>query len=251
MMTPTILLVLHRQQSCPGLIAELLKRKGYQIEQKRPALGEPLPHDLSPYAGVVIFGGPMSANDEHLPFIRQEIDWIGHVLAAGTPYLGVCLGAQMLARHLGGSVCGLDTGRVEIGFHPIIPTPEGEPILREALHVYQWHKEGFSLPQGATLLARGRVFENQMFRYGANAYGVQFHPEMTPAILARWLREASSHLTLTGAQCALGQRARHALHGPAQRRWIDRFLTHWLAPGESVHRAQQGLGDEDTRLARA
>lgn len=251
MMSPSILFVLHRQQSCPGLVGELLEKKGYHVVARRPSLGEPLPHDLSDYAGVVIFGGPMSANDEHLPFIRQEIDWIGRVLASGTPYLGVCLGAQLLARHLGAHVTPHDYGHCEIGFHPIHATSAGRDLIPDRLHVFQWHKEGFALPHGATLLAKGRVFENQMFRYGPNAYGVQFHPEMTPAILSRWLKEPKARPKAPGVQGRLEQQLRHAIHGPTQRRWVGSFIEHWLAPGASVHGAQQGLRDENARLARA
>lgn len=250
-MSSTIVLVLHRQQSCPGRVAALLARKGYRIDIRRPALGESLPEDLSDCAGAVIFGGPMSANDEHLPFIRQEIDWIGRLLAAGTPYLGICLGAQLLARQLGGSVSGHVYGRVEVGFHLIEATPAGAEILPARLHVYQWHQEGFTVPRGTTLLARGRVFENQMFSYGANAYGLQFHPEVTPTILARWLAGSKGRPRGRGAQCGLEQRLRHAIHDPAQGRWLEGFLTHWLAGSPLVHRAQEGLRDQHVGLVGA
>src|SRR5882724_1317465 len=102
-MSASILVVLHQRQSCTGRIGRKLKARGLHLDICRPALGEALPSDLSAYRGVVVFGGSMSANDE-TDFIRREIDLIGAVLAADIPYLGVCLGAQLLARQLGATV---------------------------------------------------------------------------------------------------------------------------------------------------
>lgn len=233
-MAQTVILVLHRAQSSPGRIARHLRAMGLHLDVRRPSLGDPLPQDLAPYAGAVIFGGPMSANDA-LPYIRQEIDWIGRVLAVGLPYLGVCLGAQMLARQLGARVARHPEGRVEIGFHPILPTVEGRAHVTSPLQVYQWHSEGFALPSGAVLLARGRVFENQFFRYGGQAYGVQFHPEVTHAIMRRWLAEARGDFGGPGTQSGLEQHVWRLVHGPALSRWLRRFLADWLsrsgAPG--------------------
>lgn len=233
-MPPRVLLVLHRQESCPGRIAALLAAKGYVLDIRRPALGDPLPRDLALYAGVAVFGGPMSANDEHLAFIRAEIDWIGHVLARDVPYLGICLGAQLLARQLGGRVMGHAEGQVEVGFHPIIPTAEGRPVLPRPLHVYQWHREGFTLPKDATLLAAGRVFENQFFRYGERAYGVQFHPEVTRAIMCRWLKSPDELTGRRGSQSVFEQHVRRVAHEPALARWLDGFLSRWVSSSDAA-----------------
>ncbi len=109
-------------------------------------------------------------------------------LKEAKPLLGVCLGAQMLARHLGHRVYRHPEGKVEIGYYPIVPTEAGEALCAAPFptHVYQWHREGFDLPRGATLLAAGSDFEAQAFRYGPAAYGLQFHPEVTYAMMCRW-----------------------------------------------------------------
>lgn len=242
----SVLLILHRAQSSAGRIRSQLGARGLGLDVRRPSLGEPLPQTLEGYRGVVIFGGPMSANDD-LEFVRAEIRFIEQVLKAGTPFLGICLGAQMLARQLGASVERHPRGFVEIGFHTIEPTAEGQPYLTRPLHVYQWHREGFALPAGATLLARGAVFENQFFRYGPNAFGVQFHPEVDLEIMRRWLSESrhecSGRTAGPGAHSPLRQHLSRALHGLALARWLESFLGQWLEESQIVPaRPRSGAG---------
>ena len=96
---------------------------------RRPVLGDPLPCNLRDYAGVVIFGGPMSANDDR-DFIHREMDLIGVALKEDVPYLGLCLGAQLMARHLGHRVYPHHEGRAEIGYYPIRPTEAAHTLGR-------------------------------------------------------------------------------------------------------------------------
>ena len=133
---------------------------------RRPRFGDPLPETLREHAAAVIFGGPMSANDDD-DFIRREIDWIAAVpLKEDRPFLGICLGAQMCARALGGRVFPHPQGQAEIGYYPIRPTPAGLAVVNDwPEQVYQWHREGFELPRCAELLAEGDMFEVQAFRY--------------------------------------------------------------------------------------
>ena len=96
----------------------------------------------------------------------------------------------MLAKVLGAKVEPHPQGLYEIGYFPIFPTRLGRDLFQraEAMHVFQWHKDGFELPQGATLLASGQRFENQAFSYGKAIVGVQFHPELTPATMLQWTK---------------------------------------------------------------
>jgi hypothetical protein len=94
-----VLVVLHQEMSTPGRVGHHLQGRGYRLDIRRPALGDPLPATLADHAAIVVFGGPMSANDE-TDFIRREIDWLSVPLREQKPFLGICLGAQMLARHL-------------------------------------------------------------------------------------------------------------------------------------------------------
>ncbi len=100
-----IAIVVHQEHSRPGRVGTLLEKRGYELHRLCPNLGCELPEDMSDHAGVVIFGGPMSANDcGTLAGIKCELDWIPKVVEAGVPFLGLCLGAQLLARAAGGRV---------------------------------------------------------------------------------------------------------------------------------------------------
>ena len=98
-----ILIVLHQETSSPGRVGQILQQMGYGLDIRRPAMGDSLPETLDGHAGAAVFGGPMSANDDH-DYIKREIDWLSVPLLENRPFLGICLGAQMLVRKLGGEV---------------------------------------------------------------------------------------------------------------------------------------------------
>jgi GMP synthase (glutamine-hydrolysing) len=223
-----ILIVLHQECSTPGRVGQALRGRGFALDIRRPRFGDALPASLDGHAGAVIFGGPMSANDDEA-WITREIDWIAVPLRERRPYLGICLGAQLLARQLGARVAPRDDGRVECGYYPIRPTAAGRAI---AAHwpdeVYHWHGEGFALPAGSELLAEGGDFPHQAFRAG-EAYGVQFHPDVTMAMMHRWTTRGGPRMDAPGARPRADHFAARAVHDAAERAWLDAFLTHWLA----------------------
>jgi GMP synthase (glutamine-hydrolysing) len=226
-----VLVVLHQHHSTPGRVGRLLTELGVELDIRRPRLGDPLPTTLADHAGAVIFGGPMSANDQD-DWVRQEIDWISVPLKEEKPFLGICLGAQMLARHLGQRVFFHPQGKVEIGYYPIYPTDAADEICACPFpnKVYQWHREGFDLPHGATLLARGADFETQAIRYGRNAFGLQFHPEVTYWMMCRWTMRTPSALDkLPGAQTRDQHLDGWYRHDRATAQWLSTFLATWLA----------------------
>ena len=185
------------------------------------------------YAGAIVLGGVQSANDaESAPYLRREIDWIGRWVAADRPYLGICLGGQLLARALGARVAPHQDGWSEIGYFPVYATPPGAALIPDGMHVYHWHREGFELPEGAELLARGDTFPHQAFRYGSKVYGLQFHPEVTLSVAAAWSRESAEHLARPGAQSAEQQEAAGRRFDAALHSWLDGFLDHWLAAAQ-------------------
>ena len=226
-MTKTILIIVHSEVSTPGPIGHMLMDKGYRLDIRRPCLGEALPPTMAAHDGAVIFGGPMSANDAD-DWIAREIDWISVPLKENKPFLGVCLGAQMLAMQMGGKVAPHPGGEVEIGYYPLRPTPAGEILGPWPGHVYHWHREGFSLPSGAEQIAIGDRFENQAFRHGTNTYGIQFHPEVTRLTMHRWTVIGAHRFVLPGAQTRQAHLDGNLVHDGPVKLWLKRFLDHWL-----------------------
>lgn len=152
-------------------------------------------------AGLVVMGGTMNANETSLhPFLATEVQWLRQALAAQLPTLGICLGAQLLAKALGARVY---RNRVpEIGFHPLelLPAAQDDPLFSASAvrqTVFHWHSDTFDLPQSAIQLARSESCQQQAFRYGPNAYGLQFHVEMTAHMVDDWLDEPTMCAELT------------------------------------------------------
>ena len=226
---PKILTVMHQETSTPGRVGMVLQDMGYDLVSCRPPCGDELPETLQDYVGAVVFGGPMSANDPD-DYVKTEIDWMQVPLKEDKPLLGICLGAQMLCKHLGGTVEANSDGFAEIGYYPLKATTEGQAMMDWPSHVYQWHREGFTLPNGATLLAAGDEYPNQAFKYADNAYAVQFHSEVTTWMMNRWTTKAAHRLTLHGAKSRKEQFADRPVYDPQVRQWLVSFLDQWVGP---------------------
>ena len=229
---PKILSIMHQEASTPGRVGMMLEEMGYHVVGCRPALGDALPETLDEYAGAVVFGGPMSSNDNE-EYIKREIDWMSVPLKENKPLFGICLGAQMLSKHLGGEVRPRKDSYAEIGYYPIKATQAGETLMNWPDHVYQWHTEGFSLPSDATLLASGEEYPNQAYKYGENAYGVQFHSEVTHYMMHKWTTKAAHRFSLPGAQNREQQFEARPKHDPEVKQWLSDFLDHWIGPANN------------------
>ena len=174
-----------------GLIAPALESRGLAVQYVDLFEGAPVPEGLAEAAGLIFMGGPMSANDD-LPYLRAELALIEQAAKAGTPLLGVCLGAQLIAKALGARVY---RNRVkEIGWFPVSwnSAAASDPLfagLSAPETVFHWHGETFDLPPAAEWLARSEACAHQAFRVGANVYGLQFHLEVTPEMIADWLTQ--------------------------------------------------------------
>ena len=226
-MRQPILIILHQEHSTSGRVGQALQKLGYGLDVRRPRFGDALPATMAEHSAAIIFGGPMSANDQD-EFIRREIDWIEVPLNEDKPFLGICLGAQMCARALGGRVFLHPKGHAEIGYYPIRPTAAGLAIVDPwPEQVYQWHREGFDLPACAELLAEGDLFEVQAFRYG-RAYALQFHPDVTHWMIHKWTTRGHSRLEMPGAKPRATHFTDRAVYDYSARAWLGEFLDRWI-----------------------
>ena len=145
---------------------------------------------LQETSGLVVLGGPMNADEvDRYPFLKLDVQWIQEAIEARLPLLGICLGSQLMAKALGAWV--YKNPVKEIGWYPIewLPAASDDPLFAGSgtATLFQWHGDTFDLPPGAVRLARGSSCQNQAFRWGSNAYALQFHAEMTAAMIDRWL----------------------------------------------------------------
>ncbi|MCL5742437.1 MAG: gamma-glutamyl-gamma-aminobutyrate hydrolase family protein [Acidobacteria bacterium] len=168
-----------------GLIEPALRSRGFEIEYV-DLYRDALPPGKAD--ALIFMGGPMSANDD-LPWLRREIGLIEEAAAGGTPVLGVCLGAQLIARALGARV--YRNPVKEIGWYPIYWTPAADADrlfhdLEQPEMLFHWHGETFDVPAGAEWLAWSDACRNQAFRYGESVYGLQFHLEVTAEMIGDW-----------------------------------------------------------------
>ncbi len=230
---PQILTVVHQETSTPGFLGSNLNRRGYSLDQYCPCGGDDLPQNVSEYEAVIVFGGPQSATDDEVAGIRAELNWLeATVLPSKTPLLGICLGAQQLARVLGAKVGPRGDGIVEIGYWPVSPTAQGTAFLPQSTTFYQWHSETFEIPSGAVHLAKSDSFSGQAFSYADHAFGIEFHPEITRDMVNHWCtsERGSPKLKFPGAQPHDAQLASHSKCAGDARGWLDHFLDNYFLP---------------------
>lgn len=191
-----VMVVQHAAAEGPGLLGEVLQSSGVELRLVRPFAGEPVPNDLGDASGLVVLGGPMGVYEaDRFPHLRGEQALLRAALDAGRPILGICLGSQLLAAALGANVH--PAGQKELGWHEVElgteakfdPLFAGEPTPFPALH---WHGDVFDLPDGAVALGRSAQTEVQLFRAGANAWGLLCHLEATRPLI-RAMADAFPH----------------------------------------------------------
>lgn len=193
----SVLILKNTVSEGPGTIEAFLLGKGmsYRIVELS---SETLP-ETGGFDSLVMMGGPMSVNDG-LPYIRREEELVREFISKGKKVLGVCLGAQIMAKALGARV--YVGPQKEVGWHDIELTDEGttDPLMKllarspasgwfsKRFKVFQWHGETFDLPAGAIRIAGSDIYPNQAFSYGEKAYAFQFHIEVTKEIIYDWLK---------------------------------------------------------------
>lgn len=184
------LILTHIRSEGPGTLVDFFERAGAGHQTVKLYDGDNPPVDVGCYDAIVSMGGPMSVNDEDkYPFLGKEKAFLREAIDNNLPVLGICLGAQMIAKACGASV--KKSPEKEIGWKSVSMTDLGKRDtlfqgLPKTLTVFQWHEESFEIPDGGSLLATSGECPNQAFRY-RNAYGLQFHIEVTPEMLLEWM----------------------------------------------------------------
>jgi GMP synthase-like glutamine amidotransferase len=193
----------------PGALAPFLETRGWALETVALYAGARLPENPRMYQAIIVMGGPMGVYDEAAyPFLREEHDFLKRAIAEDVPLLGICLGAQLLAKALGARV--YRNPCKEIGWDTVDLTPAGrtDPLfagITSPMRVFQWHGDAFELPAGATRLASSRRCLNQAFRYRDRLYGLLFHLELTPEIIRSWIATFQDELASVSDQVDAAQ----------------------------------------------
>jgi GMP synthase-like glutamine amidotransferase len=181
------LAIIHQDDTGLGVFGEVIRERGIEIDEWRPFLGEPAraPAD---HGLVVSLGGAMNVTDDLEP-LRAEERFLAALVERGVPVFGICLGAQLIANATGGRVH--RTSRPEIGWHEVTLTQAGtrDPVfgpLPPSFEAFEWHSYQSDLPAGSTELASSDVCE-QAYRLGGTTWAMQFHAEVTMAIVDEWI----------------------------------------------------------------
>jgi GMP synthase (glutamine-hydrolysing) len=189
---PKVVAIRHIEFGDLGSLERTFTRLGFEVRCVDASSAEFAAMDRMQPDVVAIMGGPFGANDESsYPFIAEELDLIARRVAAGRATLGICLGAQLMARALGGRV--YEGSGIELGWGEVSISDAGKSSCLAALgstgtHVLHWHSDTFDLPPDATLLASTASYVNQAFRIDDTALGLQFHPEVSHTSMPRWLK---------------------------------------------------------------
>lgn len=197
-----------------GLVGVALHEAGALVDIHRPFLGQPLPEAFD---ALIVFGGEQSAlDDAKHPYLPRLAALMGRCARAGLPVLGICLGAQVLARGLGA------TNRLgaapEFGWREVERLAAEDPLmatLPDRFPIFQWHSDTFTLPPGCAHLVRSAAAEVQAFRAGPRAWGTQFHFEASRAVVADWARRFPDQVDRMDAGFRATLPARAATEGVA------------------------------------
>jgi len=221
-----VLAVIHGEGVRAGVFAEATEERGHRLEEWSLAWETPLPRPLDAYDAVLVFGGAMHADQAgHHPWLRDENFFLQRLLDLHTPVLGICLGAQLLAKAAHAPVH--QASELEIGWYPVELTEEAADDallgrLPQTFDAFQWHYYTYEVPAGAVELARSPIC-TQAFRLGESAWGVQFHPEVTLEQVESWIDEEED-LPIDASALIIETRARIEAWNALGRELCDAFV---------------------------
>jgi GMP synthase (glutamine-hydrolysing) len=212
-----------------GNLEPVLLSRGYEVEYVDVAEVDVSAVDPASADLVVVLGGDMGVYEsEEFPYLRREVDLLAARLGSARPTLGICLGAQLMAEALGGSVTKGPT--VEIGFREVVVTDAGRvsPVRHVAgVPMMEWHGDTFELPVGALRLAGSDAYKNEAWSIGDTVFAVQFHPELTGSMYEEWIASGLEELDELGVS-ADDLRAEALQHGAAMEAASIAMFGEWL-----------------------
>lgn len=224
-----------------GLLEDKLRENDWELDVRPMYLPVTfLPANLNEHDALLILGGPMGANDvNQYPYLLKLEELVREAAARDIPTVGICLGGQIIARALG-AVVGPNSVQ-EIGWSPIVVEPRGQVSrlfyqMPPMFSVFQWHEDTFSLPAGAVLLASSEKCRHQAFVVGSNIWALQFHLEVTPAMIEDWCQIYAEELAQYGGPGAAENLIRNTkARWEPMRAWREQFLDNILTilqPGQ-------------------
>ena len=224
-----ILFISHHNDTELGLMEEFFLSNSYNIHITKPLHGNILPTNIDNYAGVIILGGAMNVDDkEKYPELEKELKWIENLINTNIPIIGICLGAQLIAKVCGAKVQNHKKNLVEIGYKNISFINSSTIVKSFPPKVYHWHKQGFSLPNNAIHLASNSIFDIQAFSIKDKIIGFQFHPEVVEDMILNWNIKTPQMLSMNGAVNTDIQLKDHSKYSEFVKRWFNNLLKNWL-----------------------
>lgn len=222
----------HFRTEGPGYFATFLDRHSIPWQLVRIDEQDIVPISVQGFSGLVFMGGPMSVNDP-LPWVAQSCELIRTAVAADLPVLGHCLGGQLIAKALGGTITRAPVK--EIGWGPVrvLDNPEAQAWFDglSGFETFHWHGETFSIPPGAVRLLESAHCANQAYAQG-KVFGMQCHVEMTEEMIRQWCRDGGAEIAASDSPAVQSPEAMQERMGPrvaALNAVADRIYTRWIA----------------------
>lgn len=230
-MANELVLVRHEDDPLDDRVITFAAKAGFTPVVRYPFKGEVLGEPGSQVAGTVIYGGgqDVSSRKKLRPFLHEEAAWIRACMDKGLPVLGICQGAQQIARLLGAEIKVKHTH--EFGYYLIRPAANALDFMPSPLFMPQAHSHTFDIPDGAQKLASSDLFPNQAFRYGTNVYGLQFHPDVTIEGFKLWQKSLQEKYGKRGAQTKEEQDRLMVDNDEARAEWFESFLIKLFGKG--------------------
>jgi GMP synthase-like glutamine amidotransferase len=226
------LVVQHNMKSPAGLVGDRILARGHQLEVTMPHLGGPLPERPDGHAGLLVLGGEMSAaDDDGFPHYRPLRDLIRRFDDAGRPVMGICLGAQIIARAYGAAA--YPHSVFEFGYLELAMTEAGraDPLMRDIEpmpNLMQYHRDTFDLPAGSVHLVGGRTCANQAFRVGDRVYAFQFHLEASDDTARAWALYPEAVAARGGQPAAIAMERELDAHYEGASAFAQAVTDRWL-----------------------